>query len=134
MTILERAKKLRKMIESLAASLTDETALNNTELFPAYQVGHAYIMGDRFRYSDKLYKVLQDHTSQADWTPDTAVSLYVEVSPPDTILVWKQPTGAHDAYMAGNKVHYPAENDPVYVSDIDNNTYPPDVFGWHREE
>lgn len=36
----------------------------------------------RLRYGDKLYKVLQDHTSQADWTPDTAVSLYVEVSDP----------------------------------------------------
>ena len=127
----EHARKLRQMIVKASASLTDTDALTAQELFDKWAAGVNYVTDQRLRYTDgKLYKVLQSHTSQSDWTPDIAVSLYVEVSEPGTIPVWKQPTGAHDAYMTGDKVHYPTESDPVYVSDIDYNTYAPNVYGW----
>lgn len=29
-----------------------------------------------------------------------------------------------------NKVHYPTETDPVYISTVDNNVWEPDVYGW----
>ena len=126
----EHAHKLRRMMVKASASLPDEDALQVKELFDYWAIGTAYILGQRLRYDGKLYKVLQDHTSQEEWTPDIAVSLYVEVSEPGTIPVWKQPIGAQDAYMKGNKVHYPTAEDAVYVSDIDYNTYAPDVYGW----
>lgn len=127
----EKAYKLREMIEKAAVSLSDEDSLEAVELFPAWKINHAYQTGDRFRYLLKLYKVIQPHTSQVDWTPDITPSLYVEVAEPGTIPVWKQPTGAHDAYQVGDLVHYPTENDPVYENDTPNNVYAPDVYGWH---
>lgn len=128
----EHAYKLREMIVKASASLTDTDALESMELFDAWKSDTDYVTDQRIRYEGKLYKVLQNHKSQADWTPDTAVSLYVEVAEPGTIPVWKQPTGAHDAYMTGDKVHFPTKDDAVYVSDIDYNTYAPNVYGWHQ--
>ena len=128
----EHAIKLRQMIVKASASLTDEDALESMELFDQWKTDTAYTADQRIRYEGKLYKVLQAHTSQADWTPDITPSLYVEVAEPGTIPVWKQPTGAQDAYRLGDKVHYPTAEDTVYESDIDYNTYAPDVYGWHE--
>ncbi len=73
---------LRALIEKGSASLPDEDALEAVELFPAWAVGASYEAGIRLRCGEKLYKVLQAHTSQADWTPDIATSLYAEVEKP----------------------------------------------------
>lgn len=126
----DHAYKLREMIEKSSASLSDYDAYGVPELFPSWAVDTVYKMDDRIRYNGILYKVLQAHTSQADWTPDIAVSLYVAVPEPGTIPVWKQPTGSTDAYMKGDKVHFPTESDPVYISIVDNNVWSPDVYGW----
>ena len=126
----DRARALRPMIEKAAASLPDEDALKAVELFPAWQTDTAYALDFRVRYDGTLYKCVQAHTSQADWTPDKTPALWTEVAEPGTIPVWKQPTGAQDAYMTGDKVHYPGEDDPVYESTMDYNVYEPGVFGW----
>lgn len=126
----DEIKKLRAMIEKAAASLDDSDALESVLLFPVWQTDTAYTVGIRVRYAEKLYKCVQAHTSQADWTPPTTPALWTEVAEPGTIPVWKQPTGAQDAYMTGDKVHYPTKDDPVYESTMDYNTYAPDVYGW----
>lgn len=77
-----KALALRALIEKAAVSLSDEDALEAVELFAVYAVGIAYKQGDRFRYGSKLYKALQDHTSQAEWLPDSTPSLYAEVEKP----------------------------------------------------
>lgn len=76
------AIKLRDMMHKAAISLPDEDALEAVELFPAWSAGTDYTKDFRFRYGNKLYKVLQAHTSQANWTPDIAPSLYAEVEKP----------------------------------------------------
>lgn len=129
---LSEVLRIRAMIEKAASSLSDEDAIEAPELFPEWKAGETYPAGERRRYGEKLYKCLQTHTSQADWTPDATPALWVEVAKPGEIPVWKQPAGAHDAYMRGAQVHYPAENDPVYESTVDNNVWPPDVYGWIR--
>lgn len=126
----QKARELRKMIEKASASLPDEDALDAVELFPVWQTDTAYTVGIRVRYGDKLYRCEQAHTSQADWTPDKTPALWTEVAKPGEIPVWKQPTGAQDAYMTGDKVHYPTKDDAVYESTMDYNTYAPDVYGW----
>lgn len=119
--------KLREMIEKAAALLPDDEATEAPVLFPAWAVGKAYAVGDRVTYKDKLYKVLQAHTSQADWTPDVAVSLYAEVlNPGPEIPEWVQP-GSTNPYMKGDKVRH---NGKVWESDYDNNVWEPGVFGW----
>ena len=126
----EHAYKLRDMMHKAAVSLPDEDALEAVELFPLWGADTGYAADIRVRYEDKLYRCVQAHTSQAGWEPPTVPALFTEVAKPGEIPVWKQPTGAQDAYMAGDKVHYPTADDPVYVSTVDNNVWQPGVYGW----
>ena len=124
-----KAKQLRQLIEQLAITLDDETALTGVELFPAWVVGKAYAVNDRAQYNGTLYKCIQAHTSQADWTPDATQALWVVVSI-EEFPEWVQPTGAHDAYNIGDKVTY---NGQHYVCTSNGNVYAPDVYGWQLE-
>ena len=133
--IADKARHLRSIILKATTSLSDDDALEAVELFPHYSVGIEYKKDDRFMWAEngKLYKVLQGHTSSAEWKPDISPSLYVEVTPSGVIPVWRQPQSAVDAYMTGDKVHYPDENGPVYISIVDNNVWEPTVYGWEEE-
>lgn len=121
-----KAKLLRQLIENLAITLDDETALTGVELFPAWTSGSAYAVGDRVQHNSALYKCVQAHTAQADWMPDATPALWVAVSL-DEYPEWVQPTGAHDAYNTGDKVTH---NGKRWVSDVDSNTWEPGVYGW----
>lgn len=127
-----RARNLRREIEQAAVSLPDEDALTAVELFPTWITGTSYAADERIRYENKLYRCVQAHTSQTGWEPPNVPALWTEVAKPGEIPVWKQPTGAQDAYMTGDKVHYPDKVGPVYVSVMDYNTYAPDVYGWEE--
>ena len=126
----EEAIQLRHIIEQGVANLDDKTALQGITLFPAWKSSQAYTTGNRVKYNDVLYKVLQDHTSQADWTPDVAVSLFAKVLIPDPEVIpeWTQPDSTNP-YMTGDKVTY---NGKTYVSTIDNNVWAPDAYGWEE--
>jgi len=76
------ARRLRKAIEKTAITLTDSEAYDVAELFPMWKVDTAYQTGDRVQYEGKLYKCLQGHTSQANWIPTEAASLWTEVAEP----------------------------------------------------
>ena len=130
----EHAYKIREMLHKASASLDDTDALEAIELFPVWQSDTDYAVDVRVRYADKLYRCVQAHHSQTDWTPDATPALWTEVAKPGEIPVWRQPTGAQDAYNKGDKVHYPTANDPVYVSTVDNNVWEPGVYGWEKEE
>ena len=78
----ERAYALRRMLVKASASLSDEDALEAVELFAAWTSGTEYATDQRLRYGGKLYRVRQDHTSQADWLPSSTPSLYAEVEKP----------------------------------------------------
>lgn len=122
-----KARKLREVIERASASLPDETAMEGVELFPAWEAGRKCLTGERLRYHGELYRVLQDHTAQADWTPDAAPSLYVRVAAPGTIPEWVQPLGAEDAYNKGDQVRHAGK---VWESLVDANVWEPGVYGW----
>lgn len=130
MTLTELAKKLRPLIEQAAQSFTDETALEAVSLFPSWQSGIDYTVGQRVRYNGILYSVLQAHTSQDTWQPDVAVSLFAKVLIPDPDVVpeWEQP-GNTNPYMKGDKVLFEGT---VYESLIDNNVWSPTAYpaGW----
>ena len=124
-----KAKQLRQLIEQLAVTLDDETALTGVERFPTWVVGKAYAVNDRAQYNGTLYKCIQAHTSQADWMPSATPALWKTVSI-DEYPEWVQPTGAHDAYNIGDKVTY---NGQHYVCTSNANVYAPDVYGWQLE-
>lgn len=120
------ARKLRAMIEKASVSLNDEDALQAVELYPAWQTGTAYAINDRIRHNSILYRCVQSHTSQADWTPDVTPALWTVVSL-DEWPEWVQPTGAQDAYRVGDKVSH---NGKHWICTLDYNTYEPGVYGW----
>ena len=123
----EKALTLRKLIEKLSAELPDAEAYTAPELFPKWAIT-TYEAGDRVQYQSLLYKCLQAHTAQSDWTPETAVSLWVRVDDPSIEFPeWIQPTGAHDAYAKGDKVSH---NGKHWQSDVDGNVWEPGVYGW----
>lgn len=128
MTLLELAYKLRPYIEKAAQSLDDSSALEAPNLFPKWKEGESYTAGMRVRYNEVLYSVLMDHTSQADWTPVAAPSLFAKVLIPDENVIpeWEQPDSTNP-YMAGDKVTH---NGKTWVSDLDNNVWEPGVYGW----
>lgn len=128
----KKAFQLRALIEKATKSLSDEDALTGIELFPSWTIGVQYTVQDRVRYNGVLYRCEQSHTSQEGWQPTQTPALWTEVAEPGTIPVWRQPTGAQDAYMTGDKVHYPDEYSSIYVSTIDYNTWAPNVYGWEE--
>ncbi len=133
--LLNRARELRSQIEVIAPVMADEDALNFSELFQTWSGnGVAYSVGTRVRYDGVLYRVLTAHTSQWDWTPAAAPSLFAEVliADPNVIPDWKQPDSTN-AYKKGDKVKF---NGAVYESAIDNNVWSPIDYpaGWKKVE
>lgn len=128
----EHAYKLRELMHKAAVSLADGDALEAVELFRFWRADTNYDAEERIRYGEKLYRCVQAHTSQADWTPDATPALWTEVAKPGEIPVWKQPTGAQDAYNKGDRVWYPAKDTTVYESLIDANVWSPIDYpqGW----
>lgn len=125
------AANFRATVDALIQSMTDKEAVASQVLFPNWQSGKSYALDERIRYGGKLYKVLQAHTSQDDWTPDVAVSLFACLlidEESGTIPEWVQPDSTN-GYSAGDKVTY---NGVIYTSLIDNNVWSPIDYpaGW----
>lgn len=121
--------KLREMIEKASVSLSDADATDVPELFPAWHTDTDYIIGDRRQFAGILWKCIQEHHSQDDWTPDVAVSLWARTSA-DEWPEWIQPTGASDAYNSGDKVSH---NGKHWISDVNSNVWEPSVYGWTEQ-
>lgn len=135
---LELRKALQFWLETLDPDTQAEKILEVPTMYPKYAVGKAYKTKDIFAYGEnavgdpQLYQVLQDHTSAAEWTPDTAKSLYKGIGiTEDGISVWVQPLGASDAYNTGDQVSH---NGEIYESTIDGNVWAPDAYpqGWKK--
>lgn len=138
MNKLQMAEQFRKALQMFAASLSDEKALEIASVYDEWQIGKAYSVGEFIRYGangvgdPQLYKIVQAHTSQADWTPDNSPSLYDAIGLNESgYPVWSKPTGAHDAYNKGDIVDY---NGTLYKSVIDGNIWSPDEYpqGWEK--
>lgn len=117
----------REFIKS--ETITAEEVESIQMLYPTFEIDVAYKINDIVLFNSILYKVLQAHTSQSDWTPDVAVSLFTPVIRRDVINEYVQPTGATDAYSIGDKVLFEGK---TYESLIDANVWTPSEYpqGW----
>lgn len=136
----QAAQQLRRAIQLFINTLDEDTALEVATVYPAWKVNTYYAKGQIITYGTnsvgdpQLYKVITGHTSQADWTPDTAASLFDSFGLDESgYPIWAQPTGAHDAYNTGDVVNYKGI---LYESLIDGNTWSPDVYpaGWQKKD
>lgn len=132
------AEQLRRALQIVVSSLTDDQALEIASVYPAWEPNHAYAVGEIISYGTnpvgdpQLYKVVQAHTSQADWLPIGTPALYDAFGlDDDGYAIWAQPSGAHDAYNVGDIVNY---NGTLYKSIINGNVWSPDVYpaGWEQ--
>lgn len=90
--------------------------------------GEDVTVGDKRWYKKIEYIVTKEHTTQSNWNPERATTLWeVYEKPSNEMPRWKQPTGAHNAYAKDATVLY---NGKEYKSIINANTYAPDVYGW----
>lgn len=124
----EEAHAIVDALVTLRESASDADALNAIVIYPAWREGVSYAAGQRVRHDGTLYKVLQDHTSQSDWTPGAAPSLFAKVLIPDPGIIpeWEQPDSTNP-YMQGDKVTH---NGKTWMSDTDWNVWEPGVYGW----
>ena len=124
---------VKRMFVTQTEELSDEDALEVAALYPTWysKIGTEVKVGERLWYDGKLYKVIQAHTTQADWTPDITPALFKEVSL-DEFPEWVQPTGAQDAYNKGDKVTFEGKH---YMSLIDGNIWSPAAYpaGWEEQ-
>lgn len=136
MNIIEQAQAIREAMDYAGANLTEEMALACVHLYRPWAVGVAYKVDEYLTYGandvgdPQLYKVVQAHTSQSDWTPDSVPALFTPIGLTEQgYPVWAQPTGAHDAYSIGDIVDY---NGVLYESLINGNVYSPEAYpaGW----
>jgi hypothetical protein len=130
--------KIEEVFHSDVAKLATVTA-NPKEIVSSLVVAKSYPdwvpdlvvkIGDVLRYPvDKnLYQVVQGHTTQSDYTPIVAKSLFKRYyEPDDDPWPWVQPVGAHDAYPKNAKALF---NGDIWQSTIDANVWPPGVTGW----
>lgn len=133
---IQAFEQMRKVLQMFAAGLDDEKAMEVATIYDPWVVGKSYAVGEFVTYGKnsvgdpQLYKVIQAHTAQADWTPDVTASLFTAIGLDEKgYPVWSQPTGAHDAYNTGDVVDY---NGTLYQSLIDGNAHSPEIYpaGW----
>jgi len=126
---------------SVLAGMVLEGDLEDSEmeaLLDVYQkwddlpIGEWVNPDDMLVYSDTLYKVVQGHNKQADWTPDITAALYTRAVPENVIPVWVQPTGVHDSYQVGDFVQSPEGTiwECTAGDASGNNSWAPGVYGW----
>ena len=133
-TALQTVSSLEELLQAIeqaeAGSIDAETAAEHADLFAEWAFPVGYTVGQIRRYNGTLYKCVQAHTSQADWTPDTASSLWSKTSDPaEEWPEWSQPVGAHDAYSKGAKVSHKEKH---WISMVDSNVWEPGVYGWEE--
>lgn len=112
--ILEQAQEIRTSIDSVTSTMADADAAKNPMLFLPWKTDTKYEVGDHRRHDGKVYKCLQAHTSQADWTPPVVPALWVvvNVSSPGTI---------DDPIPASRGMEY--EYGKYYLDPEDSKTY-----------
>lgn len=113
---------------ALRAAATDTQAVEAPAVYPTWKPDVEYNVGDRVLYNNILYKAVTAHTSQSDWAPIIAPSLFAKVLIPDdnVIPAWEQPDSTN-AYATGDKVTH---NGKTWISNVDNNVWEPGAYGW----
>lgn len=128
---LRAAARLTVDGQIVAGDLDDATVSQIATLYDDWRPGLDVAVGDLMRHDGTVVECVQAHTTQADWDPLSATSLWkvhrtTEGDDPDE---WVAPTGSHDAYDTGDRVTFEGT---VYESTIDGNTWSPAEYpqGW----
>lgn len=120
----QEALEYRRKIETAAAQQSDELALQSVELFPKWEAGIYVAVGERYQYNGVLYRVVQSHTTQSDWTPDITPALWTVVS----VEEWPEipeSIPAEAPWMKGDRGTWKGQH---YICQMDNCVWNPDQY------
>ena len=124
-----KARRLQERFAQVAlgdkireGDLTDEQASALYDLFPRWRPNRDVAVDEVYGFSGTLYRVVQAHTTQADWTPPEVPALFVPYTPAGVIAEWVQPTGSQNAYDTGDQVTH---NGSTWESLVDANVWEP---------
>ena len=103
-----------------AQSLDDSQALQVVAIYPEWSGDSVeYVKDYKVQYNDVLYKCAQAHTSQSDWAPGVAPSLWTAIADPSSSGIKENPipvpetvTTAGMEYVKGK---YYSWNEKVYL-------------------
>lgn len=113
---LPTAYAMRAVIEDSVTTLDDETAATVPSLFTPWTVGEAVNVGDRRYYATRLYKVVQAHTTQADWTPDITPALWAVLGDPGEAGTLEDPiTAARGMEYTYGLYYFDPEDGKTYL-------------------
>ena len=113
---LPTAYAMRAVIEESVTALDDETAATVPSLFTPWKPGEAVNVGDRRYYATRLYKVVQAHTTQADWTPDITPALWAVLGDPGQAGTLDDPiTAAQGMEYEYGKYYFDPEDGKTYL-------------------
>lgn len=92
----DREKALRKLVNkvnkgndkllmTLMLDVLDAKTINDNrdviiDAFDSYEIGVEYSVGDKFKYDNRLFEVIEDHTSVEVWKPTSEPTKYKELS------------------------------------------------------
>lgn len=108
------AFKIVDYLKNTRNIIAEEMALNYVALYPSWKIGKKLSVGDRIKYDNKLYKVVQAHTTQSTWTPDLTPSLF------EPIDVVNEGTLENPIIAAAGMTYF---KDKYYLDETDGKVY-----------
>ena len=130
MTILERAKMLRPIIEQAAQSLDDKVASTSAELFPSLKYDGSLIKaGTRINWFGVLKQAAVDLWDTVENNPVNAPTLWQDIAYKQGVRIIPNTITVTQAFAKGEQGWW---HDEVYESLIDANVYTPEQYpaGW----
>ena len=134
MITISRARQLRKMIETLAANLSDADASTTAELFPRLkQDGSLVSAGTRINWVGIVKRAAVDLWDTAENTPDAAPTLWEDLAYRDGIRIIPDVITAGTAFAKDERGW---RGDVLYRSTRDSNVWAPEQYpaGWEVVE
>ena len=134
MTILEKARALRPIIEQAAQSLDDKTASTAAELFPRRkQNGELIKAGTRINENGKVLRAAVDLWDTEENNPTNAVTLWEELQYREGYRIIPETITVTSAFAMDELGWW---KDKLYKSIINANVYTPDQYsaGWELVE
>lgn len=112
---------LKEKLDSIAAALPDEIAVEHVDLYPVWMGGMALSADDRVQHNGGLYRVQQAHTAEHPPSVNTA-ALYTRIQSPGAVQAWV--TG--QSYAKDVRVTHGGK---TWISMVDNNVWEPGAAG-----
>lgn len=133
-SVLDKAYKMRSIIEAAMASIEDKVASEVTELSPTLkQDGKLVSSGTRINWNGVLKRAAVNLYDTAENNPDNAPTLWEDILYKDGIRIIPETITAGTAFAKDELGWW---EDKIYISLLDNNVWTPTAYaaGWQLKE